>query len=122
MPITATRSSRLLEELRAATLESRLEEVRRRIRELARRHVHWGRRLVYGGLRLHGWSVNHERVQQSGVSKGSSGPCHERRSADRPQVDQGAVALSISAPRLGDRLPVGPDNGWPHPQVPERDR
>ena len=35
---------------------------------------------------------------------------------------QGAIALWISAARLGNRLPVRSDDGWPHPQVLERDR
>ena len=72
------------------------QKLRQRIRELARRHVRWGRRLVYRRLRIEGWSVNHKRVQRIWREEGL----------------QRATQSRVPAPRVGDRLPIRPNDGW----------
>jgi class 3 adenylate cyclase len=72
------------------------QKLRQRIRELARRHIRWGRRLVYRRLRIEGWSVNHKRVQRIWREEGL----------------QRATQSRVPAPRVGDRLPIRPNDGW----------
>jgi class 3 adenylate cyclase len=72
------------------------QKLRQRIRELARRHIRWGRRLVYRRLRIEGWSVNHKRVQRIWREEGLQRTAQSR----------------VPAPRVGDRLPIRPNDGW----------
>lgn len=69
-----------------------------------------------------GWGVNHKRVQRVWREEGLQRPLPRRCKRSRPSGGrQGSAEGRVPAPRVGDRLAVRPDDGWPVAQIPDRD-